>query len=573
VTAPNFAPGTVVAGRFTIRALLGYGGSSATFRAMSGEGRDVALKSYSPVIGQRPDVMGQLQQYVAATNALPPDLCATILEAGYDPATASPFTVTDFIANPSIAQLVMHRPLSPEEVSAVLRTLAAVLDAAHARDVFHLGIKPTNLFVDQAAPGNLKVTDIGTCIARSALPTQEGYMTAAPWMAPEQVQGGLPLGAAADIFSAALVAFFALVGRPYWRSCQGAPDLNAWQRELLSPRTLASARAAELGTPLDPALDAIFARALAIDPRERYRTMSEFAAAFGGFPSGLGTAQTLAFPAGAAGAYAVDPGPPGQAQGGYPPVGGTGGGMGGYPPVDALHGQPGMGVGGMGGMGGMPPGMGAPGMPEMPPSALQTQVPMPGGGGAPGTGRSPSGRLMPIVVGAVAVLLAGSAAMAFYLIGKSDETAGPVAATSASADQPATPSSSAATPTPTETAAPADSAAPTPDSPAAAGPDAGTADAGPGLVAVKITCTPEACEEITVDQKPVTGGDLQLAPGTYRIAVKRAGFFPRFEAIRVEAGKPLEKEFALSAIPKGPLPTGGGTPTKKDCGKFIKKCK
>lgn len=558
MTAPNFAPGTAVAGKFTIRALLGYGGATATFRAMSREGRDVALKVYSPVIGQRQDVMGQLQQFVAAANALPQDLCAHILEAGYDQATASPFTVTEFIPNPTVAQVVMRRPFSADEVSAVLRTLAAVLDAAHARDVFHLGIKPTNLFVDPAAPGNLKVTDFGTCIARSVMPSQEGYFVAAPWMAPEQVQGGMPIGAAADIFSAALVAFFALVGRPYWRSCQGAPDLAAWQRELLSPRTPASARAAELGSPLDPALDPIFNRALAIDPRERYRTVGEFAAAFGGFPTGLGTAQTLAFPSAGGGAYAAEPpgpGPAAQAQGGYPPV--PAGNMGGYPPVNPVQAQPSMG--------------GGPPHPELPPSALQTQVPMPGMGGPGGTTRTASGKLMPIVVGAVAVLLAVGAGVAWFAIGKSDEGAGPVAATSASEGQPTPPpsASDSATPPTSDTAAP--------DSTAAAGPpDAGPeVDAGPEKVAVTITCAPEACEEITVNTKKVEGGDLQLAPGTYAIGVRRVGYFPKAESIKVEAGQPLTKEFTLTAIPKGPVGGSGGTggTTKKDCGKFIKKCK
>lgn len=551
MTAPNFAPGTPVAGKFTIRSLLGHNGSTATFRAVSADGREVALKIYSPAIGQRPDTMGQLQQYVAATNALPADLVGHVLEAGYDQATAAPFTITEFIANPSLAQLVMRRPLSADEVSAVLRTLAAVLDASHARDMFHLGIKPTNLFVDANAPGNLKVTDFGTTIARSTLPTQEGYLIAAPWMAPEQVQGGMPLGAAADIFSAALVAFFALVGRPYWRSCQGVPDLNVWQRELVSPRASASARAAELGAPLDPGLDPIFARALAVDPRERYRTMGEFAAAFGGFPTGLGQAATLAFPS-QGGAYGAEPGPP--QGGGYP-------GAGGYPPAPT----PGMQLQGMQPQGGVP--AAAPFEPELPPSALQTHVPMPGMGIPGGAPRTATGRAMPIVVGLAAVLLAGGGVAAFMLMG--DDSGGPApaasASASASAESPATPATPPSA-TSTETPTPADTAAT----------DAGVepppaADAGPATVSVTITCKPEACEEITVNTKKVEGGDLQLAPGSYSIGVKRAGYFPKSELVKVEADKPLEKEITLTVIPKGPAPGPG--PVKKDCGKFLKKCK
>ena len=86
MTAPNVAPGSVIAGRFSVRSLLGYGGATATFRAVTAQARDVALKLYSPVIGQRPDAMQHLQRYVAETNRLPPELAAHILEAGYDPA-------------------------------------------------------------------------------------------------------------------------------------------------------------------------------------------------------------------------------------------------------------------------------------------------------------------------------------------------------------------------------------------------------------------------------------------------------------------------------------------------------
>ena len=69
------------------------------------------------------------------------------------------------------------------------------------------------------------------------------------------------------------------------------------------------------------------------------------------------------------------------------------------------------------------------------------------------------------------------------------------------------------------------------------------------------------------------GGDLQLAPGNYAIGVKRAGYFPKGESIKVAAGEPVEKEFTMTVIPKGPAPGPGPGPVKKDCGKFLKKCK
>jgi hypothetical protein len=48
VTAPRVAPGQVVAGKYSIRALLGYGGVTATYTAVLAPGRDVVLKLFSP---------------------------------------------------------------------------------------------------------------------------------------------------------------------------------------------------------------------------------------------------------------------------------------------------------------------------------------------------------------------------------------------------------------------------------------------------------------------------------------------------------------------------------------------
>ena len=536
MSVPNFAPGTVVAGKFSIRSLLGYGGASATFRAVSQQGREVALKAYSPAVGQRRDVMDYLQRCVAENNALPQDLVAMILEAGYDPATATPFTVTDYLTTPSVGQLVMHRPLSVDEVGAVLRTLAAVLDAAHARELFHHALKPTNLFVDPNGPGNLRVIDFGVGIARSVVPTQEGYIVAAPWMAPEQAQGGAPAGAPADVFSAALVAFFMLTGRSFWRSCQGGADLNAWQRELISPRPPASARAAELGAQLSPSLDAAFARALAVDPRERPPSVGELAASVGGFLGGGGRSSvTVALPS--SDAYALDPAPayPAQPQGygaGYPPL---------EQPMQVQH-QPQSDVMNNG----------------------PTQAPPPTMGSISGTARSPSGRAAPLVVGAVAALLLVGAVAAWFIVGKSPgDTPEPVASGAVSV----------APPTPaTDTAPPVAPPDPTTTGAAVEAPDAGSEEAGaaaPEDVLVKITCSPEACEAITVDDKLVTSqsDDLRLPPGKHKVTVRRSGFVPQTDLIVVEADKPLEKNYTL-VVARAATPSTGRPPVKKDCSKL-----
>ena len=276
MSAPRLAPGQVVAGKYSIRAMLGYGGATATYTAVLAPGRDVVVKLFSPQIAQRSDVLGALQQVAAVVSGLG-DATNPILESGFDPQTGAPFMVTDLATIPSLAQAAERGPLPPADVVLLLRGMARAVDGAHAQRLAHGALKPQNVFVGAAPQRPVRVLDFGVAVVRAALPTNEGYAVAAPWMAPEQMQGA-PGGAAADVFSAALVAFFAATGRSYWRSCQGAaPDLAALQQEMAAPRAPPSARAREIGGALTPAFDGALVRALSLSPSERFASLGELA--------------------------------------------------------------------------------------------------------------------------------------------------------------------------------------------------------------------------------------------------------------------------------------------------------
>ena len=280
MTAPQLAPGQVIAGKYSIRSQLGYGGATATYAAVLAPGREVVARLLSPQLAQRGDVLASLQQAGAFTNSLPADTTAHILESGFDPQTGAPFTVTELVALPSLAQAAKSRPLPVADVVLVLHAIARAVDAAHAQRIAHGGLKPQNVFVGSPPQKSVRVVDFGMALVRGALPTPEGRSNAAPWMAPEQWQGAPPIPAS-DVFSAGLVAFFAATGKPYWRSSQGpaATDLTELQKELAGARVPASARARELGASLSVGFDAVLGRALAANPAERFASVSELAAA------------------------------------------------------------------------------------------------------------------------------------------------------------------------------------------------------------------------------------------------------------------------------------------------------
>lgn len=582
MTAPQLAPGTVVAQKYHLGACLGFAGSSATYQAQSPDGREVVLKIFDPAIRQRADIMAAIEQTYAATNALPQDVAVPLLDAGYDPTTGAPFGVAERIPFPSLAQLASQRPLTPEEVANVLAAMAPLLDRAHARQLFHHALKPTNVFVGFAQGYGVRVTDFGAGLARTAVPTQEGYALAAPWLAPEQVQAAAPASGPADVFSAALVVFYALTGRSYWRSCQGQLDLAGWQQEVLGQRTPPSARAMQLGAALNSAFDGVLGCALSVDPNQRYRTVGEFAAALEGVVSARPpeSQATMAFPVGSVGSVGVGGG--GGMPAGYPP-----------PPQPAMPqpGSPAM-------MTAQAPGQaGMPGQPQ--PVAAQPAD----GAGYPGAGpyvsnqgpqaaagnlgetaagrpidpalhqrRPPVSRLVPILVGVVALLLLGGGAAAFVLLGRKPADGTTAASSSASASAAPDDTASAA-PADTGSAAPADtgSAAPADTAAPAA---SGEPDAGPAEPESTLACDPE-CDEIKLDDKPIElGKPLVIPAGKHRVVATKSGYVTVKETIVVKAGDKVEKTFKLKEKPTAPaVPAGPVNTPPKPCGKFLKRCK
>jgi serine/threonine protein kinase len=280
MSAPELAPGQIIAGKYGIQSLLRHGGAMVTYHAMTAPNRQVALKLYDPALKSHPEVMKMLGRYQMTTAALASRSIAPLAEIGEDPSTGVPYTVTDFESHPTLAELVSLCPLSISEMVAMMNNLGRAMDLVHHHGIVHLAIHPDNVFVGPAPAYEVKVLDFGAGAVRRALRSREKWEQKVPWLAPEQSNDEAPLGAEADVFAAALVAFFAVSGRSYWQSCpKGAVDVAAWQREIVGPRAAASQRAQESSLELLPAFDAVFARALLASPNERFRTVGELAAA------------------------------------------------------------------------------------------------------------------------------------------------------------------------------------------------------------------------------------------------------------------------------------------------------
>jgi eukaryotic-like serine/threonine-protein kinase len=149
-----------------------------------------------------------------------------------------------------------------------LREAALALDAAHAAGIVHRDVKPANLLID--AQERLAVGDFGIArLADDTHMTQTGQVLGtAAYLSPEQALGQ-PATAASDRYALAVVAYELLTGtRPF----AGGP-VTAQARQHVEDQP---DKATDAAPGLPAAIDDVFGRGLAKDPRDRPRSAVGF---------------------------------------------------------------------------------------------------------------------------------------------------------------------------------------------------------------------------------------------------------------------------------------------------------
>src|SRR5205085_101274 len=141
---------------------------------------------------------------------------------------------------------------------------ASALDAAHEAGVVHRDVKPGNLLLDER--GHVKVADFGVASAAGLDSfTKTGtILGTAGYLSPEQARGQRAT-AASDRYALGIVAWELLTGRRPFEA--DTPTAEAFAHINADVPSLHAAR-----PELPRSFDAIFERALAKDPADRYPT-------------------------------------------------------------------------------------------------------------------------------------------------------------------------------------------------------------------------------------------------------------------------------------------------------------
>jgi WD40 repeat protein len=251
---------------------IGAGGMAVVYRARDERlGRLVALKIMAPALAA--DEMFRLRfiRESRAAAAVDDPHIIPVYEAGEENGLL--FIAIRFVNGGDVRSL-LHRqgPLPMPQVMSIVSSVGAALDAAHAVGLVHRDVKPANMLLDTRAgrPDHVYLSDFGLSkVMQSAQLTGSGQFLGTPnYMSPEQIEGRTVDGRT-DQYALACAAFELLTGNAPFGPSEGWATVFAHLNT--QPPPLTSRR-----PDLSPAVDEVFARALAKDPRDRYASCREF---------------------------------------------------------------------------------------------------------------------------------------------------------------------------------------------------------------------------------------------------------------------------------------------------------
>src|SRR6266436_6542621 len=261
--------GTLLAERYEILALLGQGGMGAVYKARDTElDRLVALKIIRPELTTNPEILKRFKQELILARQVTHRNVIRIFDLGQ--ADGFKFITMEYLEGQDLRGVLRAKgKLTPEEAARVILQICRALEAAHGEGVIHRDLKPQNIMLD--ANGRAYVMDFG--IARSAyLPgmTQTGALVGTPeYMSPEQAKGE-KLDERSDLFSLGTILYELIIGHsPYYSD---TPLATLWKRIQEKAKPLN-----EIDPTVPKPLSDIVAKALEIEPENRFATAHEFA--------------------------------------------------------------------------------------------------------------------------------------------------------------------------------------------------------------------------------------------------------------------------------------------------------
>jgi serine/threonine protein kinase len=256
--AATVNPAPLIRARYVLQERLGAGGQGEVWRAHDPQrGEDIALKILRLAPGRSAAAWDALRHEYECASRLDHPFILKVYEPEREDGT---FLLPMELATGG--DLRRLRGANYLAIVPVLLEVAEALEHAHERGVIHRDLKPGNVLFD--ARGRVKLADFGVSGLAPDPGTDSLIRGLSPFTSsPEQLRGEPP-SPADDIYGLGALAYELLSRRP-----PHYPNFDARrvQQEPVPPLVPAEQ--------IPPQLDAVIARMLAKDPRERPRSMRE----------------------------------------------------------------------------------------------------------------------------------------------------------------------------------------------------------------------------------------------------------------------------------------------------------
>ncbi|NLA59378.1 MAG: Stk1 family PASTA domain-containing Ser/Thr kinase [Firmicutes bacterium] len=260
--------GEVLSNRYEIRDRIGEGGMAVVYRAKDRLlHRWVAVKVLREQYASDEDFVERFRREAQAAASLSHPNVVNIYDVGEVGNTH--YIVMEYVRGINLKELIRREGrLTPERSVDIAIQVSAALGHAHRNHLVHRDIKPHNILITHE--GTVKVTDFGIARAMStATLTQTGQVIGSVhYFSPEQARGGVT-SEQSDIYSLGIVLYEMLTGRvPFTGETPIAVALQQLQDPVPSPR--------EIEPSIPKSLDYVIRKALAKDPKDRFRSAEEF---------------------------------------------------------------------------------------------------------------------------------------------------------------------------------------------------------------------------------------------------------------------------------------------------------
>src|SRR6185369_269044 len=188
----TFAAGTKL-DFFEIINLLGAGGMGEVYRARDTRlNRDVAVKVLPEAFASDPERLARFQREAQVLATLSHPNIGVI--HGIHETGGARFLVLELVEGEDLSSRLKRGPIPLDDAVALLKQIAAALEAAHEKGILHRDLKPANI---QITPdGVVKVLDFGLAMMMQT-ETEPRDISNSPTLSVGQTAGGVILGTAA----------------------------------------------------------------------------------------------------------------------------------------------------------------------------------------------------------------------------------------------------------------------------------------------------------------------------------------------------------------------------------------